>query len=120
MCFTLPGKTGFWARHMAIELSHMREHPCRSLRNLSWYALFKEFRSSSYILDLSGGLLNRRLFTSRPTNKRRFKKMARTRSVFWSIPQPTKLASEKPTRSSDEEAEYKIPNLSDLRYLKIH
>jgi hypothetical protein len=26
--------------------------------------------------------------------------------LFWSIPQPVKSASEKPTRSSEEEAEY--------------
>jgi hypothetical protein len=30
--------------------------------------------------------------------------------LFWSIPQPAKSASEKPTRSSEEEAEYQIPN----------
>jgi hypothetical protein len=42
------------------------------------------------------------------------------RSVFQSILQLAKSVSKKPTRSSDEEAEYKIPNLSvDLRYLKI-
>jgi hypothetical protein len=76
--------------------------------------------SSSYILGLYGGLCNRRLFVRRLTNKRRFKKMACIRSVFQSIPQPVKLASENPTRSSDEEAEYQIPNSSvDLRYLKI-
>jgi hypothetical protein len=30
--------------------------------------------------------------------------------LFWSIPLLAKLASEKPTRSSEEEAEYEIPN----------
>jgi hypothetical protein len=41
--------------------------------------------------------------------------------LFWSIPQPIKLALEKPTRSSDEEAEYQIPISSVyFRYLKIH
>jgi hypothetical protein len=36
-----------------------------------------------------------------------------------SIPQPAKSASEKPTRSSEEEAEYQIPNSGVyLRYLK--
>jgi hypothetical protein len=41
--------------------------------------------------------------------------------LFRSIPQPAKSTSEKPTRSSYEEAEYQIPNSSvDLRYLKIH
>jgi hypothetical protein len=41
--------------------------------------------------------------------------------LFWSIPQPAKSASEKPTRSSEEEAEYQIPNSGVcLRYLKIH
>jgi hypothetical protein len=30
--------------------------------------------------------------------------------LFQSIPQTAKLASEKPTRSSEEEAEYQIPN----------
>jgi hypothetical protein len=76
--------------------------------------------SSSYILDLCGGLCNRRLFVRRPTNKRRSKKVTCTRSVFRSIPQPAKSASEKPTRSSNEEAKYQLLNLSVyLRYLKI-
>jgi hypothetical protein len=40
--------------------------------------------------------------------------------LFWSIPQPTKSASEKPTGSNEEEVEYQIPNLGvRLRYLKI-
>jgi hypothetical protein len=40
--------------------------------------------------------------------------------LFQSIPQPTKSVLEKPTRSSEEEAEYQIPNSSvRLRYLKI-
>jgi hypothetical protein len=30
--------------------------------------------------------------------------------LFWSIPHPTKSALEKPTRSSEEEAEYQIQN----------
>jgi hypothetical protein len=76
--------------------------------------------SNSYILNLCGGLCNRSLFVRRPTNKRRSKKMTCTRNVFRSIPQPAKSALEKPTRSSDEEVEYKIPNLSVyLGYLKI-
>jgi hypothetical protein len=64
-----------------------------------------ETTSSSYILSLYGGLCNRRLFVRRPTNKRRSKKMACTRSAFFlSISHPVKSALEKPTRSSDEEA----------------
>jgi hypothetical protein len=40
--------------------------------------------------------------------------------LFRSIPHPAKSASEKPTRSSEEEAEYQIPNSGVcLRYLKI-
>jgi hypothetical protein len=75
--------------------------------------------SRSYILGLYGGLCNGRLFASRPTNKRRSKKMTCTRNDFWSIPQPTKSGSENPTRSSNEEAEYQIPNSSVyLRYLE--
>jgi hypothetical protein len=38
--------------------------------------------------------------------------------LFQAIPQPTKSASEKPTRSNEEEAEYQTPN-SCLRYLKF-
>jgi hypothetical protein len=39
--------------------------------------------------------------------------------LFWSIPQPSKSASKKPTRSSEEEGEYQIPNSRVcLRYLK--
>jgi hypothetical protein len=41
--------------------------------------------------------------------------------LFRSIVHPAKSASEKPTRSSEEEAEYKIPNLEVcLKYLKTH
>jgi hypothetical protein len=41
--------------------------------------------------------------------------------LFRSIPQPTKSASEKPRRSSEEEAEYQISNSGVcLRYVKIH
>jgi hypothetical protein len=41
--------------------------------------------------------------------------------LFRSIPQPAKSALEKPTRSSEEEEEYQIPNSGVcLRYLKIH
>jgi hypothetical protein len=47
--------------------------------------------------------------------------MVGTRSAISSIPLPVELASKKPTRSSEEEAKYKIPNSRDcLRYLKIH
>jgi hypothetical protein len=35
-----------------------------------------------------------------------------TEVLFRSIPQPAKLVLEKPTRSSEEEAEYQIPNSS--------
>jgi hypothetical protein len=38
--------------------------------------------SNSYILGLSGGLCNRRLFMRRPTNKRRFEKMTSIRSAL--------------------------------------
>jgi hypothetical protein len=41
--------------------------------------------------------------------------------LFRSIPQLVKSASENPTRSSEEEAEYQISNSGMcLRYLKIH
>jgi hypothetical protein len=41
--------------------------------------------------------------------------------LFRSIPQPAKSASKKTTRSSEEEAEYQIPNSRVcLRYLKTH
>jgi hypothetical protein len=41
--------------------------------------------------------------------------------LVWWIPQPAKSASEKPTRSSEEEADYQIPNPEVcLRYLKTH
>jgi hypothetical protein len=61
--------------------------------------------SNRYILGLCGGLCNISLFVRRPINKRKFKKMTCTRSAFLSIPQPTKSATKKPTRSSDEEVE---------------
>jgi hypothetical protein len=41
--------------------------------------------------------------------------------LFQSIPHLTKSASEKPTRSSEEDTEYQIPILGvSLRYLKTH
>jgi hypothetical protein len=41
--------------------------------------------------------------------------------LFQSISQPATSASEKPTRSSEEEEEYQIPNSGVcLRYLKTH
>jgi hypothetical protein len=38
--------------------------------------------SSSYILNLSGGLCNRRLLLRRPANERRYKKMTSPRSAL--------------------------------------
>jgi hypothetical protein len=39
----------------------------------------------------------------------------------WQVPQPAKSASKKPTRSSEEEAEYQISNSGVcFRYLKTH
>jgi hypothetical protein len=64
--------------------------------------------SSNYILGLSGGLCDRRLFVSWPTNKRRSKKWHVSEVFSQSIPQSAKSASEKPIRSSEEEAEYQI------------
>jgi hypothetical protein len=105
---------------MALELSHMREHSCRSLRNLSWYALSKEFGSNSYILSLYARLCNRSLFVRRPTNERRPKKVTFTKTVFSINSTTHKMSIKNPTRSSEEEAEYQIPNLSVyLRYLNI-
>jgi DNA/RNA endonuclease G (NUC1) len=41
--------------------------------------------------------------------------------LFRLITQPTKSASENPTRSNEEQAEYQIPNSEVyLRYLKTH
>jgi hypothetical protein len=51
--------------------------------------------SSSYILSLCGGLCNRRLFMSRPTNKRKSKKMAYTRSAFSINPTTHKISIRK-------------------------
>jgi hypothetical protein len=66
--------------------------------------------SSSYILGLGGGLYNRRLFLRRPANERRSKKWQVPEVLFQSIPQPAKSTSKKPTKSSEEKAEYHIPN----------
>jgi hypothetical protein len=76
--------------------------------------------SSRYILGLSGGLCNKRLLSRRPTKKRRSKKITSPRGALSVNPTTHKTASEKPTRSSEEEAEYQIPNSAVcLRYLKI-
>jgi hypothetical protein len=55
--------------------------------------------SSSYILGFCGGLCDRRLFASGPTNKRRFKKMTSTRSVFFINPTTRKISIGKVNKS---------------------
>jgi hypothetical protein len=76
--------------------------------------------SGGYILSLCGGLGNWRLFSRRPTNERRSKKMISLRSAFTNNPTTHKITIGKPTKSSEEEAEYQIPNSSVcLRHLKI-
>jgi hypothetical protein len=54
--------------------------------------------SSGYILGLCGGLCNRRFFVSKPTNKRRSKKMTCTRSAFSVNPTTRKISIEKPNK----------------------
>jgi hypothetical protein len=115
------GRLGFWLQrwhwcyHIWEELSQ------RSLQSLSWCAQSIGFGSSSYILSLCDGLSNWGLFLRRPANKRRSEKWQAPEVLFRSIPLPAKSASEKPTRSSEEEAEYQISNLRVcLRYQKIH
>jgi hypothetical protein len=96
MCFALPWKTGLWARHMALESSHMRgtllqviSHGMHYPKNLGATA------SSNYILGLCGGLCDRRLFMSRPTNKRRSKKTACVRSALSVNPTTHKISIRK-------------------------
>jgi hypothetical protein len=54
--------------------------------------------SSNYILGLSGGLCNRRLFLRRPTNKRRSKKMTSTRSALSVNPTTHKISIRKTSK----------------------
>jgi hypothetical protein len=57
----------------------------------------------------------------RPANKRRSEKVVSTRSALSIDLTPHKISIKKPTRSSEEEAEYQIPNSGVfLRYLKIY
>jgi hypothetical protein len=55
----------------------------------------KAIASSSYILDLSGGLCDKRLFASWPTNKRRSKKMICIRSALSVNPTTHKISIRK-------------------------
>jgi hypothetical protein len=68
MCLALLWKTGFWARHMALELSHLRGYALIGHSIISYGIHYpKDLRvtaSSNYILNLSGGLCDERLFVS--------------------------------------------------------
>jgi hypothetical protein len=64
--------------------------------------------SSSYVLGLYGGLCDRRLFVSYPTNKRRCKKMACTRNALSVNPTTHKITIEKDNKIKRRSG--RIPN----------
>jgi hypothetical protein len=64
--------------------------------------------SNSYILDLGGGLCNRRLFIRRPTNKRRSEKMTSIGSALSVNPTTHKISIEKANKIKRKRS--RIPN----------
>jgi hypothetical protein len=103
--------------HMSGSLSNLtpKSHDVHYPKNLLAAA------RSRYILVFGGGLYNWKLFSRRPANERRSKKMTSIRSVLSVNPTTRKISIKKPIRSSEEEVEYQIPNSEVcLRYLKIY
>jgi hypothetical protein len=83
------------ATEIALLLSHIR----RTLSNLTqkshgvhYPKNLKAVASSSYILDLGGGLCNRGLLSRRPTNERRSKKMTSPRGALSVNPTTHKMS----------------------------
>jgi hypothetical protein len=124
MCHLL-WKTRFLAIEMALVLSHMR----RTLSNLTPKSLMvctiqrickQQLAAATYstsVVDCA----TEDCFREEQQTREDPRKRQVSEVLFRSIPQPAKSASEKPTRSSEEEAEYQIPNSRVcLRYLKIH
>jgi hypothetical protein len=70
--------------------------------------------SSSYILDLSDELCNRRLFMRRPTNKRRFKKMISIRSALSVNPTTRKINIEKVNKIKRRRSRIPNPKLRSM------
>jgi hypothetical protein len=106
MCLAPPWKTELWARHMV--------HSCRSLHKISWFALSKVSGSSSYILDLCGGLCNRRLLVSCPTYKRRSEKIASTKSALSVNPTPHEISIRKLNKIKRRKSIIPNPKLRSL------
>jgi hypothetical protein len=67
--------------------------------------------SSSYILGLSDGLCNIRLFLRRPTNKRRSKKMISTRSALSVNPITHKISIRKTNKIKRRRSKISNPKL---------
>jgi hypothetical protein len=96
---------------MTLELSHMRGtligHSIIS-HALHYPKYLGAAASSSYILSLCGGLYNRRLLVSWPTNKRSSKKVASTRCALSVNPTPPEISIEKPNKIKQRRS--RIPN----------
>jgi hypothetical protein len=101
-------KTRFLAIEMALVLSHIRETLSKITQSLSWCAQSIGFGSNSYILSLCGGLGNCRSFLRRPTDNRRSKKMASTRSALSVNLTTSKISIEKANKIKRRRS--RIPN----------
>jgi hypothetical protein len=124
-CLFFLWKTGFLATEMALVLSHMRG----TLSNLTPKSLIvctiqriceQPLATATYsasVVDYT----TEDCFGEDRQMREDPRKWQVPEVLFRSIPQPAKSVSENPTRSSEEEAEYQIPNSGVcLRYLKTH
>jgi hypothetical protein len=89
------GRLGFWLKIWHWCCRTWGELSQNSLQSLSWCAQSTRIGSSRYILALYGGLGNWRLFSRRPANKRRSKKMISTRSALSVNPTTRKIGIRK-------------------------
>jgi hypothetical protein len=124
-CLFFLWKTGFLATEMTLVLSHMRG----TLSNLTPKSLIvctiqriceQQLAAATYstsVVDCT----TEDCFEEDRQMREDPRKWKVPEVLFRSIPQPAKSVSENPTRSSEEEAEYQIPNSGVfLRYLKTH
>jgi hypothetical protein len=70
--------------------------------------------SSSYILGLGGRLCNRRLFSRRPTNERRSKKMTSSRSALSVNPTTRKISIGKANKIQRRRSKILNPKLKSV------
>ena len=123
-CLIFLWKTGFLATEMALVLSHMRgtlsKFTPKSLMVCTIQRICEQQLAAATYSASVVDCATEDCFREDQQTREDPRKWQVPEVLFRSIPQPAKSASEKPTRSSEEEAEYQIPNSRVcLRYLKI-